>query len=199
METASTRRELVRTGVAASAAASAAIRSATAAAAVAPAQSDAAVLARTFQIEQLVSIAYQRVLGSRVLAAAVALRLRGLLSQELDHLAALDRAIRRLGATVPPAPAGVAAAQRGLSRYHVAASLTGLETRHECLKLLIDVESLAEGAYFSAISKLSDPALLRMSAEIMGCEAQHWTLLSELQHRGDVKQAVPYPFVEGSS
>jgi hypothetical protein len=199
MEAASTRRELVRDGIAASAAASAAVRSATAAAAVAPAHSDAAVLTRTVQIEHLVSIAYQRVLGSGALRPAIAGVLRALLSQELEHLAALERALRRLGATVPTAPRGVASAQRALGRHHVSASLTGLETRHECLRLLIDVESLAEGAYFSAISKLRDPALLRTSAEIMGCEAQHWTLLSELQHRGDVSRAVPYPFVQGSS
>jgi hypothetical protein len=199
MEDASTRRELVRTGIAATAAASAAVRSATAVAAVAPAPSDAAVIARTVQIEQLVSIAYHRVLGSRALGPAVARLLHALLSQELDHLAVLERALRRLGAPVPAAPRGVASAQRALARHHVSASLTGLETRHECLRLLIDVESLAEGAYFSAISKLRDPVLLRTSAEIMGCEAQHWTLLSELQHRGDVSRAVPYPFVQGSS
>lgn len=199
MGAASTRRELVRNAIAATAAASAAARSATAAAAVAPAHTDAAVLARTLQIEQLVSIAYQRVLGTRALGPAVAGVLRALLSQELEHLAALERALRRLGASVPAAPPGVASAQRALGRHHVSATLTELETRHQCLRLLIDVESLAEGAYFSAISKLRDPALLGMSAEIMGCEAQHWTLLSELQHRGDVSRAVPYPFVQGSS
>jgi hypothetical protein len=93
----------------------------------------------------------------------------------------------------------VASAQRALARRHVSASLTKLDTQRKCLRLLIDVESLAEGAYFAAITNLRDPVLVRTSAEIMGCEAQHWTLLSALQHHGDVDRAVPYPFVQGSS
>jgi hypothetical protein len=157
------------------------------------------VLARTFQIEQLVSIAYHRVLASRSLAPAVARQLSALLSQELDHLATLEHGLSALGASAPAAPASVASAQRALARRHVSASLTKLDTQRKCLRLLIDVESLAEGAYFAAITNLRDPVLVRTSAEIMGCEAQHWTLLSALQHHGDVDRAVPYPFVQGSS
>jgi hypothetical protein len=199
MEVAATRRELVRSGIAATAALSVGVRSAGASAAAAPAHSDAGVLARTLEIEQLVSIAYRQALGSHALGPAAARVLGGVLSQELEHVAALERELRGLGAGIPGAPASLASAQAALGRHHVSASLTRLETEHQCLKLLIDMESLAEGAYFSAISKLSDPALLRTSAEIMGCEAQHWTLLSALRHRGNVDQSVPYPFVQGSS
>ena len=200
MEEAATRRELVRSGIAATAVLSAAaVNSPRALAAVAPAQSDAAVLARTLQIEQLVSIAYRQAIGSGALGPTVIGPLRALLSQELEHVATLEHGLRGLGASVPAPPAGVASAQAALVRHHVFASLTRLRTQHECLRLLIDVESLAEGAYFSAISKLSDPGLLRTSTEIMGCEAQHWTLLSALQHHGNVDRAVPYPFVQGSS
>ena len=199
MESAATRRELVRSGIVATAALAVGVRSADASAAAAPAQSDAGVLTRTLEIEQLVSIAYRQALGSHALGPAAARALSEVLSQELEHIAALERELRGLGAGIPGPPVSLASAQAALSRHHVSASLTRLETEHQCLKLLIDMESLAEGAYFSAISKLSDPALLRMSAEIMGCEAQHWTLLSALRHRGDVDQSVPYPFVQGSS
>jgi hypothetical protein len=199
MQDAATRRELVRSGIAATGVLSAvALNSPRALAAVAPAQSDAAVLARTLQIEQLVLIAYRQAVGSGALGPTVIGPLRALLSQELEHVATLEHGLRGLGASVP-APPAVASAQAALVRHHVFASLTRLRTQHECLRLLIDVESLAEGAYFSAISKLSDPGLLRTSTEIMGCEAQHWTLLSALQHRGNVDRAVPYPFVQGSS
>ena len=74
-----------------------------------------------------------------------------------------------------------------------------LHTQNECLKLLVDVETVAEDAYFVAIGKLRDPGLMRLSAQIMGCEAQHWTLLSAARHHGDVMMTVPYPFVGGTS
>ena len=45
--------------------------------------------------------------------------------------------------------------------------------------LLIRVEEVAEGAYYHAISKLTDPRLLLRSAQIMASEAQHRTILSE--------------------
>lgn len=69
------------------------------------------------------------------------------------------------------------------------------KTRRE----LIDVESMLEGAWFSAIAKLRDPRLAGLAARIMACEAQHWTVLSSVSHHGDPKLTVPYPFVRGSS
>ena len=50
-----------------------------------------------------------------------------------------------------------------------------------------------------AVRFVADPHLLRLSAEIMGAEAQHWTALSSMRHHGDVKMSVPYPFVGGST
>jgi hypothetical protein len=79
----------------------------------------------------------------------------------------------------------------------VPGSLANLRTQHECLKLLVDLESVAEGAHYDAISKLRSVRLLALSAEIMACEAQHWTVLSELQHPGKIELAVPNPFVQG--
>lgn len=191
-----TRRRLVKTALAATLGASSVVELGSAVAAATPAPSDAAVLAHTLRIEQLVVIAYQRVLSSGVVEPPVGSQLRSMLSQELEHVAALERDLKALGARVPRTSA--ATAQRSLDAHHVHLSLSHVPTQHASLKLLIDIESLAEGAYFSAISKLSDPALLRMSAEIMGSEAQHWTLLSGLQHHGDVTRSVPYAFVQGS-
>ena len=162
-------------------------------AAVAPSPGDAAILRRTLRIEQLVVLCYERVVASGLVAPAVAVQLRLMLAQEHEHVAALERA---LGGRV--AIGSVAAAERELEAHRVHVSITGLRSQRDCMRLLIDVESLAEGAYYSAISKLTDPALLRTSAEAMGCEAQHWTVLSAIQHPGKLYRSVPYPFVQGS-
>jgi hypothetical protein len=199
MDGITTRRELVHGGIVATAAAAATLARpvpAGAAAAV-PAHSDATVLAHTLRVEQVLVIAYRSALTSGVVTAAVARRLQVMLAQERQHVAALERSVRALGAPVPRT--STRAAQKMLAAHHVHVGLARLRDQHECLKLLIDVESLAEGAYFSAIAKLSDPVLIRESTEAMGCEAQHWTVLSALRHHGDVTRSVPYPFVQGSS
>ncbi len=193
MEIEPTRRQLLAAGTAASASA---LLAPELAAAAAPAPDDAAVLTRTLRIERLVVTAYRNVLASGVVKPAVARPLQAMLGQELEHVATLERDLRSLGAPVPQTAENTA--QRELAAQHVHLSLTDLPTQHECLRLLIDVESLAEGAYFAAISKLTDPGLVRTSAAAMGCEAQHWTVLSALQHHGDVTRSVPYPFVQGS-
>jgi rubrerythrin len=99
---------------------------------------------------------------------------------------------------VPAAP-NVDAAQVVLTRHGVRWSLTQLTNQHDALKLLVDVESLAENVYFEAVGIITEPPLMRTCAEIMGCEAQHWTVLSGLLNHRDPNKAVPYPFVAGSS
>jgi Ferritin-like domain len=194
MRARTTRRQLLAAGTAASA--SVLLVPGTADGATTAAPNDSAVLTKALGIERLVVSAYRSVLSSGVLTDSVATPLRGILVQELAHVAVLERALRDLGAPIPQTSPG--AAQSELAKNHIHLSLTHLPTQHDCLRLLIDVESLAEGTYFSAISKLTDPGLLRTSVEAMGCEAQHWTVLSALQHHGDVTRSVPYPFVQGS-
>jgi hypothetical protein len=160
----------------------------------APGAGDSAVLSRTLRTEQLVVTVYERVLASGLVAPAVASQLRVQLAQEHEHIATLERALRELGAS----RTSVSAAQRELHHHHIHIALARLRSQHECLKLLIDVESLAERAYFEATSRLTDPGLVRMSVEAMGCEAQHWTVLSAIQHPGKLYRSVPYPFVVGS-
>jgi hypothetical protein len=138
------------------------------------------------------------VLSAPALTPSAAQEIGVLLGHELQHVTVLERALRALGATVPAAPRDEASVQKALGAYDVSASIADLDTQHDCVRLLVDLESVLEAAYFSALSKLHDPALLGTALEIMGCEAQHWTFLSTLQHHGDVKIAVPYPFVQGS-
>jgi hypothetical protein len=190
-----TRRELV--GSTAAAVAAAGLAGAEAARGAAAPPTDADVLRRTLQIERVVVIAYRRALISGALAPPVARELEQILGQEHEHVAILEAALRSLGEPPPGAPSDLAAAQRVLTAHHVNASLLQLRTQSQCLRLLVDVETLAEDAYFVAVAELADAALLRTSAQIMGCEAQHWTVLSSARHHGDVMMTVPYPFVGG--
>jgi hypothetical protein len=193
-----TRRELMGSAMLA-AASGCALSGAVAADAAAVPITDANLLQRALGVEHLVVIAYRRVLSSGTLTPGLAGKVHSILGQELQHVAMLEHALGRLGASPSPPPQDLPAAQRALSSHHVGASLMDLHTQNQCLKLLVDVETVAEDAYFVAIGKLRDAGLLRMSAQIMGCEAQHWTVLSAVRHHGDVMISVPYPFVGGTS
>ena len=155
-------------------------------------------LAYALQTERLGVIAYRQALATSVLSNGVAQQLQLLMGQEREHVARLEQVLGQVGAPVPLGPDTVAAAQAILAAHQVDVSLTDLPSEHACLRLLIDVESLTEGAYFKAIPQLEQPSLLRVGIEIMGSDSQHWTVLSGLQHRGDVGLSVPYPFVQGS-
>jgi hypothetical protein len=69
---------------------------------------------------------------------------------------------------------------------------------HDALQVVVQIESVAESGYFVAAANFHDPQLVRLAAEILACEAQHWTMLVDLLHRGDATQAVPHPTVRGS-
>ena len=196
------RRELMSDGAAAAAGllAAGATASALAPAASAvttPAQVEARALTHAFQMEQLVVTAYRQVVASPVVHPPVLDQLRTHLDQEIEHVRLLQHALSTRGEIVP-APPSLAAAQAELAGHKIHWSLTNLRNQHACLKLLIDVESLVENAYFDAVGKVQDHALLRTCAEILGCEAQHWTVLSGFLNHRNPKKAAPYPFVEGT-
>jgi Ferritin-like domain len=166
-------------------------------AAAAPGPVEARALTHALQIEQLVVIAYRQVLGSPAVTQPVAGQLHTHLTQELEHVTLLERALEARG-EILPAPPSVAEAQDALTRHGVHWSLTSLRNQHDALKLLVDVESLAENAYFEAVQQIASLALARTCTEIMGCEAQHWTVLAGFLNHRDPKKAVPYPFVAGT-
>lgn len=197
-----TRRELLREGLAAGAgvagAGAALVALAPAARAAAdPAQLEAQALGHALRIEQLVVIAYRQALASAAVHPPVEGQLRTQLAQELEHVAFLERALTARRQVIPAAPS-LPAAQAALARHQVHWSLVQLRSQHDCLKLLVDVESLAENAYFQAVGTLQDVTLARACAEIMGCEAQHWSVLSGFLNHQNAMKAVPYPFVEGT-
>jgi hypothetical protein len=61
------------------------------------------------------------------------------------------------------------------------------------MHLLIGIETVAETIYHLAIEKLTG-ALPVLAAQILGCEAQHWTGLSSVLHDGNPVLAVPSEF-----
>jgi hypothetical protein len=184
-----TRRELV--GGVAGAAAGAALAPA---AAVAAGPSDHALLSRVLDVERLLVWAYERVLAVGTLEPAARPVVESLLAHEREHVATLTGILGR--APVPALTTEAALAQLG--HHNVVASPTALGTQRHSLRLLVDLESVGEGAWFSAIAKFSDPGMASLGAQIMACEAQHWTVLSGLSHPGRVKITVPYAFVRGT-
>jgi hypothetical protein len=80
----------------------------------------------------------------------------------------------------------------------VEGSLTDLHSQNDCLKLLVDLESAAEGAHYTVLKDLSLPAHQHLSVQMMACEAQHWTVLSGLRNPGQYVKAIPWPFVYGT-
>jgi Ferritin-like domain len=197
-----TRRELAAGTLAAAGAAAglAVARSAPAAAAALPPQTEPQVLSKALLVERLMVLAYRRVLGSGRLTPGVARTVGGMLAHEVDHVAAIAARAVQIGVVARTSPLDIDTAEALLAKYHVQASLRNLpRTEGDCLVLLVDLESVAEGAYFNGLRDLHRPDLIRLSAEIMSCEAQHWTVLMELLNPGKIVKAVPWPFVLGTS
>ena len=97
----------------------------------------------------------------------------------------------------PQPPASVADANRDLARRHVIARLGQLHGAPDALGLLFAVERVTVGVYFVALTKLAEPGLIRLVAEIMANDAQHEAILGELLYHGNVQQAVPYGLIQG--
>jgi Ferritin-like domain len=164
-----------------------------------PAPSDSGALAKALEVERLVVLGYRQVLASGALGPGDDYALAPFLSHELEHVATLAAHLTALGAPADTGPLDVNAGNALLAKHHVPGSLTGLHGRKDCFRLLINLESVAEGAYFTALKTLSTAELQRLSAQAMACEAQHWTVLSGLRNPGIYVKSVPWPFVTGSS
>jgi len=198
-----TRRQLVSRLIAiggltaAGAAAVAAPEPSRADAAVAPAPSDGELVREMLAAEMLAIAVYEGVLGSRLLTAQPEHTARRALAQERAHVRALMPALEKLGGAMPPGLIGTAAVDKTLADHRIAGRLDRLRTEHDCVSLLLDLESDVQSTYFKAMSKIQNRGLMRLAAQIMANEAQHATAISEARRPGDIGQAVPYAFVEG--
>jgi hypothetical protein len=155
-------------------------------------------LHRLLSVELLLLFCYRRVLGTSVLKPRARQVLTPFLAHEESHVQALTRMLESYGGSLPSAPPDVAAADRRLAHRGVTERLGQLTGSGDAVRLLLDVERVVTGAYFVALLKLEDPALIRLAAQIMGAEAQHAALIAELLDQGDAPQAVPYGLIQGT-
>jgi ferritin-like protein len=164
-----------------------------------PVPSDSETLGKVLEVERLIVLGYRQVLAAGTLGPADNAALQPFLAHELEHVATLAAHLKALGAPADTAPLDVKSGDALLGKYHVSGSVTDVQTRKDSFRLLVDLESLAEGAYFTALKTLGTDELVTMSAQAMACEAQHWTVLSGLRNPGIYVKSVPWPFVTGSS
>lgn len=163
-----------------------------------PPPTPADLLGKALLVERLIVFAYERVFASGALSPGIQRAITPHLAQERAHLAAVAAELTRLGAPAPTAPLSLPAASDALGEHQTSDSLTDLHTEKDCLKLLVDLESVAEGAYYTPLKDLTDPRQVRLCAQIMACEAQHWTVLSGLRNPGQYVKAIPWPYVYGT-
>lgn len=164
-----------------------------------PPVSDADALSKALMVERLMVIGYRRVLASGTLAPDAVRVITPLLAHELEHVSTVAARLRAMGVNADTGPLDLDGAAAALSAHNVSGSLTDLGSADDSLRLLVNLESVAEGVYFTALATLSTAGLQRLAAQIMACEAQHWTAVSGLRNPGQYVRAVPWPFVTGSS
>lgn len=163
-----------------------------------PAPSDAELLGDALDVERVMVLAYRRVFASGLLTPAIQRAIAPHLDHELAHVKTVAARLEALGAPAPTGPVDLKSAADIMARYHASDSLTDLHSQNDCLKLLVDLESVAEGIYYTALKDLRSRALQHLSAQIMSCEAQHWTVVSGLRNPGQYVKAIPWPFVYGT-
>jgi hypothetical protein len=190
-----TRRELVAAAVAAGAALGTA--ASPAGAAIARPETDAQLVHDLLRTELLAVAVYEGVLATGLLSPRPELVSRRVLSQERTHARLLTTSLLKLGGTAPPPPADRAALDSELAARKLSGRLSKLKTAHDCGSLLLDLESVVMADYYKSMSRLQDPGLQVLAAQIMANEAQHAAAVSESRRPGNVFQAVPYAFAEG--
>jgi hypothetical protein len=162
-------------------------------------QTDAELIRAILTVELLVVFSYEQVLRSGRLTPDSEHVIRQLLDHEHTHVDVMSADLEELGQQPPDPPASVTAADAELSVLHGSARLASLNSEEDCLRLLEQLDSLVQGAYYVSMSKFADVKLARTCASILGAEAQHYTALAGLLHPGDINKAVPGAFVEGSA
>jgi rubrerythrin len=164
---------------------------------VAAPPTDGDLVGEMLAAEVLAIAVYESVLGSGLLSPQPERTARRVLDQERAHVQALRPVLEKLSGTMPPSLTGSAAVDKALADRRIAGRIEKLRTEHDCVSLLLDLESDVQSTYFKAMSRIENRGVMRLAAEIMANEAQHATAISEARRPGDIGQAVPYAFVEG--
>ncbi len=162
---------------------------------LAGAVSEVDVLTRLIEIEQAVVFSYRHMVASVRLSPRTGSMLKRFLSQELEHVRALAAELSRRGQRAPAPPTSLQAVDRELESLAVGGTLEQAHLEWQAVNLLIHIETAEEQAFHAGIMKVASPSLATLFARSVTCDAQHWTVLSELAHAGDVERAVPHAFV----
>ncbi|MDQ6835145.1 MAG: ferritin-like domain-containing protein [Actinomycetota bacterium] len=154
-------------------------------------------LHRLLRVELLVVYCYEHVLSASLLRPRARRLLLPLHGHEQAHVHLLEAELRRLGGTPPAPPASIKQANRDLARHHVGGRLGQLQGSRDALFLLLALEQVSVGAYYVALTKLTERRLITLAAQIMASEAQHEALIGLALNPGRAQNAVPYGFVQG--
>ncbi len=146
---------------------------------------DAEILGTAIAAEQALLLAYETGHSSELLEAPVAATARLFAAQERDHVAALSRALRALGGSVPPRP--TVADVKGL---------TGLGSQAGFLELAVGLENTAVAAFGQAQRRLETPELLGLATRISMNQGQHLVVLRQALG-ATAAGAVPVAFEAG--
>jgi Ferritin-like domain len=170
---------------------------ASAAAAARAAIVDADRLRRLVSVELLLLYCYEQILAGPLLRPRARRLLSPLVGHEEAHVRALSARLAALGGRAPSPPRSVRVADHDLARRGVGGRLGQLTGGRDALFLLLAVEQVVVGAYFVALTKLGDPRLITLAAQIMASDAQHEALIGEAIHPGDAQKDVPSGLVQG--
>jgi Ferritin-like domain len=197
-----TRRELLGAGAAGAAGAAGLLTlPATAAAETSttsePPFSETDRIQRLIRLEVLLLYCYRYVLGSSILGPRAHRTLAPFTGHEQAHIDALEARLKARGGTVPAGPDSVKTANRYLAHRGVGGRLGQLKGERDALYLLQTLEQVTIGAYFVALTKLNDSALITLACQIMGNEAQHDAMIGLSLPKATPGSAVPYALVQG--
>jgi ferritin-like protein len=159
--------------------------------------SDARTVRRLLSIELLMLYTYRHVIVSPLLSAQTRRALAPMRANEEAHVRVLGARLRALGGSAPAPPASLSDADKRLAHRDVSGRLGQLKSAKDALRLVLAVERVTVGAYYVALTRLEQPALITLAAEIMANDAQHEAMVGELLYNGKVDQAVPYGLVQG--
>ncbi|MBA3300689.1 MAG: ferritin-like domain-containing protein [Thermoleophilaceae bacterium] len=146
--------------------------------AFAQADGDVAILAGAVALEQVAVVAYSSAASSGLLDPRTKRVFERFREQEQEHADGLGAALEQRGGRTPKPPS--AAQVPGLEK---------LRSQAEVVDFAIELETTALAAYYAAVQKLKNPALLETGASIMANEGQHLVVLRRLAGREPVPNA----------
>jgi Ferritin-like domain len=158
-------------------------------------EQDANVLQSLLASERMLEYGAEKALGSGKLGHDAGQLVLLILANEEEHVAALQARLRALH--LPRARTHSPSTQPAVPK-EVEGLFSDIKQEVGALQGLVQVENLVQSAYFIAVGSFHDPRLSAMAAEVLAVEAQQWTLLELLLHRGDPTKGAPHPAIRGS-